>query len=228
MGTGDSTCFLYMINAIFFNTPIETNFIGHQMAEVYRDRVYDPILGGKKGLTILDIGANVGVTSYYFSQFAKDVYAVEPSLQHFDILTRMIAFNKLQNVHPIKKAIYIKKGTYPFGGTAVNKTMRSLHAAIWDEGKPDEEVEAITIKDLIEENKIKKVDFMKLDVEGSETEILSSTAFKEVADMIGAIVVERHSWSGRHENQLNEALKSVGFEVSGIPNAADLLLAKRW
>lgn len=215
------------LNAIFFNTPIESNFIGRIMAEVYRDRVYAPYLEGKKDLTIIDIGANVGITSYYFSQFAKDVYSVEPSAQHFDILTRMVVFNKLKNIHPIQKAIYIKDGKFPFGGPKDNRTMRSLHAAVWQDGNPDEEVECITIQGLMDENKIEKVDLMKLDVEGSEVEILSSTPFKNVANKINTIVVERHAWNGRHENQLVDALKSVGYQVNQIPNQADLLVAQR-
>ena len=194
------------------------------MAEVYRDRVYAPYLEGKKDLTILDIGANLGITAYYFSQFGK-VYALEPSLEHFDIFTRMIKFNKLTNILPIKKAIYIKSGEFPLFNNP-NKTMRSLHQAVSDGTQP-EMVECITIQGLLDENKIDKVDFMKLDVEGSEVEILSSTPFKAVANKINTIVVERHAWNGRHENQLVEALRSVGYQVEQIPNQADLLVAKR-
>lgn len=215
------------MNGIFFNPPLEKNFIGHIMAEVYKDRVYAPFLEGKKDLTIIDIGANVGLTSYYFSQFAKQVYSLEPSLEHFDVLTTMLKYNKINNVVPINKALYFKEGQFDFGGPDDNFTMRSLHSATWQDGKPKETVTAITLPVLFKDFDIEHVDFMKLDCEGSETEIISSSSFKEVSPKIDMLVIERHAWSGRHENQILDALKDNGYEITQIPNDANLIVAKR-
>ena len=214
-------------HAIFFKPPLEINFLGHQMAEIYRDRVYASALEGKKDLTIIDCGANIGLTTYYFSQFAKIVYSIEPSKEHFEILQKMVEFNKLTNVNLINKAIYIKKGNFPFGGPIQNKTMKSLHMATWQDGKPEETVETLTFKDLFEENKISHVDLLKLDIEGTETEVISHTSFTEVAPKINTVIVERHGWSGRHENQLIEAFKNAGYQIKPIIGSADLLIATR-
>src|SRR3990167_261158 len=210
------------IHGFFFVPPIENNYIGHQFAEIYRDRIYAPFVEGKTDMTILDIGANIGATAYYFSRYAKTVYAVEPSLEQFDILARMIAFNKIKNIVPVNKAIYIKNGTFPLFHNK-NKTMYSLHQNVNDNSSPSEDVETITIQGLMDTNKIDEVDLMKFDVEGSEVEILSSTSFKEVASRIKTIITERHAWSGRHENQLIDALKDVGYQVNQIPTSADVL-----
>ena len=213
------------MHAIFFNEPIERNFIGHIMAEVYKDRVYAPFMEGKKDLTVLDIGANIGLTSYYFSQFAKQVISLEPSLEHFDVFTTMLKYNKIGNVMPVNKALYIKDGVLPFHHNA-NRTMYSLHGAVDDNSSPTEDVQCTTIKSLFDEYKLDHVDFMKLDVEGSETEIVSHSSFVEVADKIDTMVIEQHSWSGRNEHQLKDALESVGFAVSQFPNDATLWVAK--
>ena len=215
------------IHAFFFIPPIEDNWIGHIVSEIWKDKIYQPYIGGKKDLVIVDVGSNLGFTSYYFSQFAKIVYSLEPSFEHFDILTRMIAFNGLNNVVPINKAIYTKSGKYPFGGPKDNKTMRSLHMATWNKGKADEEVDAITLPELFKEQNIEHVDLLKLDVEGSEMEILSSETFKQVAPKIDLIIGERHRWNGRHPNQLNEALKNAGFNVEQLENDADIFVARR-
>lgn len=215
------------MHAIYFQEPIEENFVGHQCAEIWRDAVYAPFVAGKNGLFILDIGANIGLPSYYFSRFASKVYSIEPSREHFEVLSKMVEFNKLGDIIiPINKAIYIKNGEYPLFHNK-NKTMYSLHAAVNDNSSEAEKVQTITIKDLFEEYKINKVDLLKLDIEGSETEILSHPTFTEVADKISTVVVERHAWSGRHENQLVEALKNAGFNVSTIPTSADLLVGQR-
>lgn len=197
------------------------------MAEVYKDRVYAPLLEGKKDLTIIDVGANLGLTSYYFSQFAKQVYSLEPSLEHFDVMTTMLKYNKITNVMPINKALYFKEGVFDFGGPDGNGTMRSLHSATWQDHKPSETVSATTLPVLFKDFNIEKVDFMKTDIEGSEVELFSSSSFREVADKIDLIVVEVHEWSGRNPNQLLDAFKMNNFTVESIPNDATLLVASR-
>jgi len=215
-------------HGIFFVPPITENFIGHQCSEIWRDNVYAPFLQGKSGLTIVDLGSNIGLTTYYFSQFADKVYSVEPSKEHFQTLTRMLTFNNIQNVVPINKAIYIKSGKLSLYHDVKNKTMYSLHSAIGSANKfISEEVEAITLGELFKEHDIKHVDFMKCDIEGSETELLSSTSFMDVADKISTIVVERHDWAGRQPQQLVDALKNAGFNVGQVSTSADLLVGTK-
>ena len=214
------------LHAIFFETPIENNYLGHIFSEIYKDRVYAPFLEGKKDLTIIDIGANIGDTSYYFSQFAKHVYSPEPSLEHFGTMTMMLEHNKIKNIRPINKAIWLKSGKLPFYHNQ-NRTMYSLHQSVNDNSSPPEMVECISFTDLFKENKIEHVDFMKLDVEGSEYEVLAGTDFKAVADKIDKIVIERHRWANRNPNQLVDTLRMRGFNVNQIPSDADLLLASK-
>ena len=200
------------LRAIYFYGTIEDNWLGHQMAEIYRDGIYRPYLPLiKEGTLALDIGANIGLASIFFSRYFKRVISLEPSEEHFDALRRNILTNTITNVEPVQKALFYKSGKFPFGGPKNNKTMRSLHMATWQDNKSDEVVEAITLEQLFEEYKIKHVDFLKLDIEGSETEIISSKSFKNVADKIDTIVGELHKWSGRHPNQLEDAFKLYGF-----------------
>lgn len=218
-----------MPHAIFFEPPIETNYLGHQLKEMYVDNVYAPFLQGKKDLTIIDLGANLGMFTYYASRFAKKLYAIEPTVEHFDMLTRMIEFNKLTNVEPINKAVYIKSGQYPLFKPEQNKTMNSLHQNVV-QGNPNpqhEMVECITLPQLFADFAIDHVDFMKTDIEGTEVELFSSTSFKEVAPKIDVIVTELHAWNDRNPNQLLEAFKNNNFSVQRIPNDASLFVATR-
>lgn len=216
-----------MAHAILFNPPLENNYLGHQIKEIYFDRVYTPYFEGKKDLTIIDVGANVGMTSYYFSQFAKNVYSLEPSLEHFDILTQMITHNKLDNVHPINKALYMKSGKFPLFHNN-NKTMYSLHQAVADPNLPPEEVEAITFQQLFADFSIEHVDFLKTDVEGSEVELFCSTPFKEVAPKIDIVMTEVHQWNGRNSQQLIDGFKDAGFNnVQQVKSDASILVATK-
>jgi FkbM family methyltransferase len=212
------------MHALFFQPPIEQSYLGHIFKEIYFDKVYEPLLVGKKDLTIVDIGAFIGITGYYFSQFASRVIAVEPSTESFDLLSRMVTFNKTENIKPINKAIYMKAGKYPFYEPS-NKTMRSLHQAV---GGVTEMVDAITIEDLFKEEKIEHCHLLKLDVEGSEFEILGHTSFKNVAPLIDTLVVERHAWSNRQPQQLIDSLKNAGFNnIQRASSEADVLVAQK-
>ena len=213
-------------HALFFNPPIFSNYIGHIMAEIYKDKVYAPFVEGKSGLTIVDIGANVGLTAYYFSHFGK-VFAVEPAAEHFAILETMIKFNRLDDkIIPVQKAIYIREGEFGFYHNQ-NKTMFSLHGAVADQSLPIEKVQAIPLDKLFEENEIEHCDLMKLDVEGSEVEILASEGFGKVAPKIDTILVEVHAWNGRHPNQIKDALENNGFDIKPVPNDATLLVGTK-
>jgi FkbM family methyltransferase len=217
---------LQVPHAIFFNPPIFNYFLGHQFAEVYKDKIYEPFLQGKSNLNILDIGANIGVTAYYFSHFGH-VWSVEPSSEHFAILETMIKFNRLDDkITPINKAIYIKQGQFEFHHNK-NKTMFSLHGAVDDNSTPVEKVEAIPLDQLFEENKIEHIDLMKMDCEGSEYELFASEGFTKVAPKIDIIVGETHSWANRNPQQIVDAFENNGFSFERIANDATLFVAKR-
>lgn len=217
------------LQALFYSGSIEDNWLGHIMAEVYKDQVYRPYLPFDKAGTIaLDIGAHIGIVSLYLSRYFERVVSLEPSTRHFQALEKNIVSNLAANVTAINKAIYIREGEFPFGGPIDNYTMRSLHVSTWQDGKSDETVQAITIEQLFNEQNIDRVTLMKLDVEGSETEIVAGDSFKRIAERIETMIIEQHDWSGRHPNQLREALKDAGFtKIETIPNDAKLLVAKR-
>ena len=215
------------MQALFWEGDIKDNYLGHQMCEIYKDKVYAPFTDGKKDLTVLDIGGNIGLTSHYLSQFAKKVFVVEPSKEHFACIQKMIEFNKLEEIiTPINKAIYMQSGKFPlFHNT--NRTMRSLHAAVNDNSSPAEEVTCITLDQLFLENDIDHVDIMKIDVEGSEAEILASGGFGKVADKVDLIIGESHAWMGRHPQQMIDALEDRGFHYQEIKNDAHLFVASK-
>jgi len=211
---------------IFWNGDYDNYFLGHQFEEIFKSRIYAPYLESKKDAVVLDIGANIGIFSLYASKYAKQVYAIEPSQEHFDTLNRMILHNDLKNVKSIKKAIYMKEQTLNFYHNN-NKTMYSLHQAVEDGKQPPEKVEATTIEKLMEEEKVDHVDLVKIDIEGTEFEVLSHPSFQRVADRIDIVIGETHAWANRNPQQLVDALNQAGFTVNSIPNDASLFVATK-
>ncbi len=205
---------------------IDDYFLGHQFAEIFKDRIYDPYFLGKKDLVVFDIGANLGVFSLYATKFAKVIHAFEPATEAYSCLTHMVTENAFTNVIPHNMAIANTDGKQTFFHRGVNKTMNSL--------KPDmpttdtEEVTTIRLDTFFTNEKIEHVDFMKLDVEGSEFDIVCGDGFQNVAQKIDEMVIEVHTWANRNLNQLREALQIAGFtKIEQIPNEAILIHAKK-
>lgn len=201
-------------------------YIPQIMQEVYINKVYEPYLGGRRDLTIVDVGANLGIVSLYFSDYARQVYAVEPAAVHYDNLLKNIEGNGKKNIIPVKKAISHKNGTEKFYHNA-NTTMYSLNPAV-NNLNESEEVETITLDSFFAQEKIEHVDLMKLDTEGFEAEIVGSEGFSKVADKIDVIVGEWHSWSKIGPNIMISCLKDHGYQFSWVQGVeASVFVAKR-
>ena len=220
------------IKGLFFRNALD-NAVGHIAAEIWKDYIYHPFFENKKDLTIIDAGANVGFFSFYASEFAKTIYAIEPAAEHIEVLKHMVQYNKLENIiKPYQFALSIKDDDGELTHYS-NTTMFSLYPNIVGmskNGLKETGKEAVKLKRLdtfFKEEKIEHVDFLKLDVEGVEFEILGSDSFSNVASKIDQLVVEIHNYADRNPQQIIDALRLNGFEVLQIPNDAALLYAKR-
>ena len=209
----------------FFFTDFENSHIPEILKEMYLDRAYDPYLKGEN-LTILDIGANIGLFSYFAYDKAKIIYALEPSVQHYQNLVTMLVSNEMHNVAPIQKAISDKVGTADFYHST-NDTMFSLKKEVNDTGEL-ERVETTTLDAFFQENNIEHVDFMKIDVEGAEAAIFGSDTFDKVKDKIDIIMGEYHVWTGINPNQFRSYFTDRGFTFKWADKTiASLFIAER-
>ena len=146
-------------------------------------------LKNKKDLVIFDIGANVGLVSLYMASCAKVIYSLEPSdLQH-EILKSVT--KDYQNIKPLKYALNDKTEDLTFYINPGNNTINSTVNNNVESKKIT--VKGITLVDLIKECDVEKVDFCKIDIEGSEMKALTDDILNEVYDKIDMIFIEVHS-----------------------------------
>lgn len=190
-------------------------------------RVYAPYLEGRTGLTVLDIGANIGLFTYYASQFADKVYAVEPAEEHIGVLAHMVKYNNIHNkVDFTRLAIAGKDGEMTLNHNE-NVTMFSLSDAVKDPKLDGEVVPTMRLDTFLNSKGIEHVDFAKIDIEGLELEVICGAGFEEASKKIDSLVVEWHSWSGRNPSQLVTTLTDYGYKVTPIPSDATLFGATK-
>lgn len=207
------------LKALFYpDVKFDELFIPYIYKEIYFDGVYVDILNGRKDMTILDVGANIGIVTDYMRPYAKKIYAIEPSTEHFEALKKNKEFNKWDNVEVFKLAIADRDGEMPLN---LNKKNRTCHSLTLDYKQGDEMVETMRFDTFMEKNKIKKIDFCKFDVEGAEDMILRSEGFINVIDKIPAIEVEFH-----HPTYpaLVEHMKKLGYQARRFDCSAIVIL----
>lgn len=124
---------------------------------------------------ILDIGANIGISSIYFSdRFPRaQIYAFEPVPQNVALLSRNLANHPRARVSPV--ALGSKNGTvemlssdspHNFGGFS-----------FYDRGSDPSRKIAVEMRDVnaaLRELGIDRVDLIKIDTEGAEYDILTA------------------------------------------------------
>lgn len=215
--------FLFM-QGIFFKD-FKNSYIPEILKELYRERIYSNFIENKKDLVILDIGGNIGLFSQYAYPFAKTIYILEPSQTHMEVIEFMLNFNMMNDrVVPIRKALASTTGKTSFYHND-NVTMFSMNEAVSNGTK--EEVDTVDLLTLLDEIKEPKVDFMKLDIEGSEAEVIGSESFQKACQKIDSMVVELHAWNGSNPKQIITTLRDYGYKVYPIPADAMLLGATR-
>lgn len=170
-----------------FNNPVNcTKEILHQFNEL---SWYSEYLTSDDKI-ILDLGGNVGLFALHVTPWAEKIITVEPTPSHMELNKYITA--KFSNVTHLQAAISDKTGQIPFFTFGSNTTMNSLINRGGDYFMAD----SITIPDLIEKFKLKRVDFIKLDIEGSETIALNEDVIKYMSDKVSKILIEFHEVNG--------------------------------
>jgi len=196
-------------------------FIPYIYKEIYLEGIYVDMFNVNKEQVVLDIGANIGITVQYFRDYAKQVYAVEPSTENYEALVKNIEHNGWTNVKPFKLALADKDGEMTLHTHTGNRTCHSLTN---DYKMGGETVKTVAFDTFINDNKIEKVDFCKFDVEGAEDLILRSEGFRKVCEKIKAIMVEFHHPT---YTELVKYLISLGYEARRYNSSAIVVLFTR-
>jgi FkbM family methyltransferase len=155
--------------------------------QINTDRIYDVCLKDKKDLIILDIGANVGLFTLYAQDSAKRLISVEPTPSHQYVFEKLTKGS--ENVELAKVALCDTDGSVEFFISDENSTMNSI---VNKYGRSIQ-VEGLCLKSLLDKYGLDKVDFCKIDIEGSEMRAITVETLGAVKDRIQEIFIECHA-----------------------------------
>lgn len=123
------------------------------------------------GDTVFDVGGGVGVTAQYFAERARVVHVFEPTPASVRLIEQGLKLRGLSNVQVHAVAASDRAGTAEFNLLAV-ATHNSLGRVDTSPFLKTIAVPTIRLDDFAAERGISRIDFMKIDVEGFEHEVL--------------------------------------------------------
>ena len=145
----------------------------------------------KTGDTVIDVGAAFGFYAIMASRRVGQhgrVVAIEAQPDSFDMLNKNIKLNKLANIQTLNYAVYSEKTKvklYSSYSIIQERAGQSLQSFI--------EVSADTLDNLLHRVGIDKVNWIKIDVEGAELEVLKGAQGLLSRSTDIALLVEVHS-----------------------------------
>jgi len=132
----------------------------------YTDGKFDVTV--KSGDVVIDAGAWIGDYCAYAANKGATVYAFEPVMETFKWLQKCAELNE-GKIYPIKKGLGNKEEKLKITISEKNSGISSFVANHTD---GCEEITITTLDKFVEENKIDKIDFIKVDIEGAERYLL--------------------------------------------------------
>ncbi|MFC1669094.1 FkbM family methyltransferase [Spirochaetota bacterium] len=168
----------------------------------------------KQNDTIFDIGAHIGTFTVPTSSKVPrgKIFAIEARKETFEILKKNVEINKVSNVSVHHLALTDFKGE--------TKLYIAPHRQNWGDSITNvsdeyEIVKANTLTNYMVENKIEHCNFMKINCEGAEFEIILSSP-KETLRKIKLMLILYHcDFNKNHtEKELIKYLKKCGFKTS--------------
>lgn len=171
----------------------------HSLQEIFIDDIYK-IAFDTPSPYILDCGANIGL-SVIFHKFrypAAKIIAFEPDPVNFNFLAKNISEFGFKDVELRNEAVWKENGTLTFtsDGTLGSKLFPA------SENRNVVNVKATRLKDLLNT----KIDFLKIDIEGAEYEVLKDCG--DSLRMVQHLFIEFHGYFNRM-NELTEIIQLV-------------------
>ena len=176
---------------------------------------------------IIDVGAHIGLFALFASQFCKNgkIFCYEPIKENYKILIENIEMNQIQNIFPNNLAV-----TKETSRVKIFLNDDQSGHSMFTQNKNFVEVDSKSLSDIFIDNGIKECDFLKLDCEGAEYEIIESLP-SDLFTKINKTAIEYHMVDTKPEllEQLINKFKQFSFSVHTRSLFADIgfLFAKK-
>jgi len=172
------------------------------------DRI-EPLIGKKD--VIFDVGANMGVVSNWFAQRCAHVHAFEPHPDNLNTITSQMKMRNKNNItlhtfalgkEDAEMQLHVKDfhGHHSLGDVDNSPTVGRIN------------VKVRTMDEVFDEFKLERIHFLKIDVEGFESDVLRGANKLLLAKKIDYILFELHDTLLQSIQRTSQEVFQVLFE----------------
>ncbi len=149
---------------------------------------------------------------FFFCKNGK-IFCYEPSTENYELLQSNISQNQIKNIFPNNFAVSQSNDII----TLYINPDNTAHS-IYDSTSKSIQVKSRTLQNIFDSNKLEICDYLKLDCEGAEYEIIESLP-NEYFKKIKQIYIEYHFSDSKHEMLENmiKKLDQMSFTVIKEP-----------
>jgi FkbM family methyltransferase len=154
----------------------------------------------KEGDIVIDVGAHIGKYTILASKMVGStgkVIAIEAHPANYDILNKNIVLNKLSNVTTLNYAVHSKEAMVKLYEPGQEEGFTIYNTIMSDRERVNNqkyiEVKANTLDSLMLANGISQVNWIKVDVEGAELEVLKGSTSVLSSSKDISILLEVHN-----------------------------------
>lgn len=173
----------------------------------------------KHGMTVVDVGANIGyfsLLSAYLLGASGKVFAVEPHPANFAILREVVSSNGLEQVVCVDFGLGEKEDVGNVLMSSLSDVENRTASMVPPKNGNSFQVRVRTLDNCADEWNIDAIDLLKIDVDGFETAILRGARKLMAAGKIRNIIIEYNDYwlaeSGSSEQILTELIEKHGFK----------------
>lgn len=176
----------------------------HGLTEIFVEEIYKQNL--PENAVIIDCGANIGLSVIYLKRHfpTASITAFEPDNKNYELLEKNVQSHNLSNVALRKEAVWIEDTMISFleegnMGSKIEQSNKSGQLL----------VKAVRLKNFLQT----KVDFLKLDIEGAEYQVLLD--IKDDLKNVNNLFVEYHGQFDQSGEliEIFNILKNAGFSI---------------
>jgi FkbM family methyltransferase len=142
----------------------------------YEDPIFE-LFRPKQGDNFVDVGAHIGRYSIMAAKrigHLGRIIAIEAHPETFEVLKKNMALNGLHNVMTINSVVSSQKGKVKLYLDGHDSGFTVYTTIMINRTKTEKflEVESNTLDNILNENNMQRVNYVKIDVEGAELEVL--------------------------------------------------------